>query len=103
MIRVTAFYENRPGSRFDMAYYCDRHTPMVLRLLGEACRGATIDEGIGSAEPGAPARYVAMAHFLFDSIESFQAAFGASAETIFADIPNYTDIQPVLQVSNVRI
>ncbi len=103
MIRVTAFYENRPGSRFDMAYYCDRHTPMVMARLGEACRGVTIDEGLASAEPGVPAPYVAIAHFLFDSVETFQAAFAANAEAIFADLPNYTDIQPVIQISNVRV
>lgn len=103
MIRVSAFYENREGSRFDMAYYCDKHTPMVMAKLGQACRGVTIDEGIGGGAPGAPAPYVAVAHFLFDSVETFQAAFAPHAEAIFADLPNYTDVQPVLQVSNVRI
>ena len=44
-----------------------------------------------------------MGHLYFDSVEAFQAAFGPHAETILADIPNYTNIQPVIQVSEVKM
>lgn len=42
-----------------------------------------------------------MCHLFFDSVESFQTGFGAQAKTIMADIPNYTDLAPVLQISDV--
>ena len=35
MIRVHIFYP--PSSRFDMAYYCERHMPMVQARIGAAC------------------------------------------------------------------
>jgi len=35
MIKVSVFYPNDKGSRFDMTYYCDRHIPMVRRLLAQ--------------------------------------------------------------------
>jgi len=38
-----------------------------------------------------------------DSMEAFQTAFGPHAEAIMADIPNYTNIQPTLQISDVKI
>ena len=44
----------------------------------------------------------AMAHLSFDSVEAFQAAFGPYPETIMGDIPNYTDIAPTIQVSDVK-
>jgi uncharacterized protein (TIGR02118 family) len=44
-----------------------------------------------------------MGHLLFDSVEAFQAAFGPNAQAISADIPNYTDIRPVIQISEVKI
>jgi uncharacterized protein (TIGR02118 family) len=44
-----------------------------------------------------------MGHLYFDSVADFQSAFGPHAKTIMADIPNYTDIQPTIQVSEVRI
>jgi len=43
-----------------------------------------------------------MAHLLFDSVQAFQGAFGPHADSIMADILNYTDIQPILQISEVK-
>jgi uncharacterized protein (TIGR02118 family) len=40
---------------------------------------------------------------MFDSVESFQQAFGAHAPAILSDIPNYTNAQPTVQVSEVRL
>jgi hypothetical protein len=34
----------------------------------------------------------------FDSPESFNTAFGAHAAGIMADIPKYTNIQPVIEL-----
>jgi hypothetical protein len=36
-------------------------------------------------------------------VESFQAGFGPHAAEIMADIRNYTDAKPVVQISNVVI
>jgi len=103
MIKVSVLYPNGEGSRFDMDYYCNKHMPMAQEKLGAACKGVAVEQGLGGAEPGAPATYVAMGHLLFDSMEEFQAAFGPQAATLMADIPNYTNIQPVVQISSVRI
>jgi hypothetical protein len=42
-------------------------------------------------------------HYLFDSMEDFLAAFMPHAELLQGDIPNYTDITPVIQFSVVEI
>lgn len=39
---------------------------------------------------------------LFDSLESFQGAFGPHMGEILGDIPNYTDAAPVVQISDVK-
>jgi uncharacterized protein (TIGR02118 family) len=44
-----------------------------------------------------------MCHFSFDSLESFMAAFSAHAATLQGDVPNYTDVQPVIQVNEVLL
>ena len=44
-----------------------------------------------------------MGHLLFDSVEAFQQSFGPHAETIMGDIPNYTNTQPTIQVSEVKL
>ena len=103
MIKVSVLYPNEEGKTFDMEYYCNRHIPMVQEKLGAACKGAAVEHGLGGARPGAPATYIAMGHLYFDSVEAFQTAFNPHAAEIMGDIPNYTDIEPAIQVSEVKI
>lgn len=103
MIKVSVMYPNKPGVRFDHAYYKDKHLPMVKSLLGPACKSYTIDKGLAGGAPGEPAAYVGMCHIFTDSLEAFQKAFGPHAGQILGDIPNYTDAQPVLQFSEVVV
>lgn len=103
MIKVSVLYPDRDGSKFDMDYYCKRHIPMVQQKLGTACKRVAVEQGVSGATPGSRAAYVAMGHLYFDSAEAFQTAFGPHAQSIMADIPNYTDIEPVIQVSEVKV
>ena len=103
MIKVSVLYPNAEGCRFDMDYYCNSHMPMVKEKLGAACKGLAVDQGLAGATPGSSPTYVAAAHLFFDSVEDFQGAFGPHANAILADIPNYTDAQPTIQISNVLI
>lgn len=54
-------------------------------------------------EPGSSPPYIAMGHLLFESVQAFQSSFGKHADQIVADVPNYTNAQPVLQLSEVKI
>ncbi len=103
MIKVSVMYPNTPGARFDHDYYRDRHMPLVKRLMGEKCRYYTVDKGLSGAAPGTPPTYLAMCHIFSDSLETFQAGFGPHAEQILADIANYTDLSPVMQISEVIV
>lgn len=103
MIKLSVMYPATDGARFDFDYYCNKHIPMVLALLGEACKGATVDEGLCGANPLLPATHVAVAGLLFASPPEFEAAFGPVAAQVMADLPNFTDIQPVVQISQVRL
>jgi uncharacterized protein (TIGR02118 family) len=103
MIKVTVLYEHAEGKKFDMAYYCDKHIPMVKQKLGSACRRVDVDAGLGGGAPGSKPRFVAMANLVFDSVDDFQRAFAPHADSIMGDIPNYTDIQPLIQVNEVKM
>jgi uncharacterized protein (TIGR02118 family) len=102
VIKVSVMYPSTAGSRFDMAYYLNTHIPLVERLLGPALKGAAVDQGIGGEQAGSAPPYLAMGHLLFDSLEAFQTAFGPHAQAIVADIPNYTNCEAVLQISEVK-
>ena len=103
MIKVSVMYPNTPGSRFDHAYYRDKHMPLLKARMGAACRSYTVDKGVAGGAPGSAPTYVGMCHIFCDSVESFQAGFGPHAKEIMADIANYTDLQPVIQISEVVV
>ena len=103
MIKVSVMYPNTPGARFNHDYYRDQHMPMVQRKMGDACVRYTVDKGLAGGAPGEPATYIGMCHIFSASVEAFQAGFGPHAKEIMADIPNYTDIAPVMQISEVVV
>ena len=103
MIKVSVLYPGGPGNTFDWAYYLEKHTPMVREKLAGALKAIYIDQGLGGGQPGTAATYVAMCHLMFDSVEAFQQAFDAQAPAILSDIPNYTNTQPTVQVSEVKL
>jgi len=103
MIKVSVFYPNGPDAKFDMDYYCARHIPLVQRLCGSALKGAAVEGGVGGSTPGSVPSFLAMGHLLFESVEAFEGSFGPHANQIVGDVPNYTNIQPVIQVSQVMM
>jgi uncharacterized protein (TIGR02118 family) len=76
---------------------------MVKQRLGAACLYYTIDKGIAGGAQGTDPVYVAKCDFVCTSFEAFTAARDPHAKEIRGDIANYTDIQPVLQVSEVVV
>ncbi|PCC98010.1 EthD family reductase [Halopseudomonas pelagia] len=103
MIKVSVMYPNKPGARFNHDYYRDTHMPLVKKLMGDACDHYTVDKGLSGATPGTDATYIAMCHIYCESVEVFQRSFGPHAGTLTADVPNYTDLTPVFQISEVVV
>jgi uncharacterized protein (TIGR02118 family) len=103
MIKVSVMYPNSSDANFDIDYYCNTHMTMVAELLGDALKGSNVDYGLAGGAPGESAPFIAMGHLIFDSVESFQNAFGPHAEKIMSDIPNYTNTQPQVQISEIKV
>ena len=103
MIKVSVFYPNSTDAKFDMPYYVNRHMKMVQRLVGPPLKGMAVEHGISGMDPGSRAAYIAMGHLLFESVADFQSSFGAHAAEIVADVPNYTNTQPIIQISEVKM
>ena len=93
MIRMSVLYPTGDGRIFDHDYYRDRHVPLALRTWG--LEKAEIDKGVDGP-------YVAAVHFQFDSLETMTAALSVEGSAqVTADVANYTDITPVVQVSEI--
>lgn len=101
MIKVTLLYPNGEGNTFDMDYYSNKHMPMVASLLGDSLKHLAIDKGIAGRTPGEAVPYLAIGYLYFDKLSAYQNSFGPNAEKILNDIPNYTNVRPVVQISEV--
>lgn len=103
MIKVSVLYPSKEGAKFDMGYYVKSHIPMVQKLLGAALKGVAVEQGLAGGMPGTSAPFLALGHLMFDSVEAFQGAFGPHGQAIAADVANYTNVQPVIQISEVKM
>ena len=101
MIKVTILYPNGDGKTFDMDYYSTKHMPMVADVLGDSLKLLAIDKGIAGRTPDEPVPYLAIGYLYFDTLSAYQNSFGPNAEKIVSDIPNYTNIEPVVLISEV--
>lgn len=102
MIKLSILYPNIEGKKFDKDYYINTHMPLSIKLQGSAVRAVNVDFGI-SGVPGKKPPYVAICHFVYDSFESFEKAFMPHAEILMKDIANYTDVEAIIQFSEVKI
>ena len=105
MIKISVLYPNQKNARFDLDDYVDKHMPFSIKLLSThpGYRGYSAERGINGLVPGEETAYTVICYFLFDSIDSFNAALAPHAAVLQGDAPNFTDIQPIFQVSEVLI
>ena len=103
MIVFSVMYPNEPGKRFDMDYYCNTHIAMVKEKVGDALKGVSVERGLSGAEPGSPAGYAAVCHLQFDCIEDLQTYMAPHNAAFGADVPNFTDIAPRFQISEIIV
>ena len=103
MVKISILYPNK--GTFDMEYYLNTHMPRSIALLsaGKGYCSVSVEHGLGGAAPGSAPAFVALCHYVFDTADNFMAAFMPHAAELQGDMPNYTDIEPVIQISGVAI
>jgi len=103
MIKVSVLYPNKPGSHFDMGYYLGTHMPLAMKLLAKGLHKTEVDAGLQGAGPGQPPAFFGGCQFYFDSVDAFLSVWKSAAAEITADIPRYTDVQPIIQFNEVKL
>jgi uncharacterized protein (TIGR02118 family) len=94
---ATVTYPSKEGAKFDFDYYMKTHIPLVRGLLGtniEVCKGT-------SATLGDPPAFVCVARIKISGPEEFALAMAKHGAQSMQDIPNYTNITPVVQIDEV--
>ena len=102
MFKRVILYPKGEGKTFDMNYYENRHMPMVAGYLGENLLFYEIDKGISGSAPGDVAPFVAIGYFYIKDINIFNDSIANNRDKILGDIKNYTNIQPMLQLSEIK-
>jgi len=101
LIKISIMYPFAEGKTFNIEYYESKHMPMVAGFLGSNLVKYTIEKGVASGIPNQPLPYMAIGTFYVKSLSEYQAAIGPNIDKIRADFANYTNVAPVILVSEV--
>jgi uncharacterized protein (TIGR02118 family) len=100
MVRVYVMYPHRAGARFDVEYYAKTHMDMVRKAFADyGLVDIRVDKGVMGGSSKAAPTYACVGTLTFKSMDDYKSAFRERGAPLLADIPNFTDIQPVVQVS----
>lgn len=101
LIKISVMYPYAEGKTFNMEYYETKHMPMVAGFLGSNLVKYTIEKGLSSGIPNQPLPFMAIGTFYVKSLSEYQAAVAPNRDAIRADFVNYTNVTPVILVSEV--
>jgi uncharacterized protein (TIGR02118 family) len=101
LIKVSVMYPFAEGKTFNMEYYETKHMPMVAGYLGSNLVKYTIEKGLSSGITNQPLPYMAIGTFYVKNLADYQAAIAPNRDAIRADFANYTNVAPVILVSEV--
>jgi uncharacterized protein (TIGR02118 family) len=99
---MTVVYPAKDAAKFDWDYYTTKHFELVGQTLKDHGMVAAAAQQCAPGPDGASPPYVAVATIDFESAEKFQAAFPTAAPVLMGDIPNFTDIEPVITVGPIH-
>lgn len=102
LFKVTILYPAGEGKNFDMDYYEKKHMPMVAGFIGKNLKFYEIDKGISGRTPTDKALYVAIGYFYITDIGEYNKSIAQNRDAVISDFKNYTNIQPVIQISEVK-
>lgn len=102
MIKVAILYPNEEGKTFDMDYYEKTHMPMMANFLGKNLKFYEIDKGLAGRTANDKIPFITIGYFYCYSLSEYNEAIANNRTAIVNDIPKYTNIQPIVQISEIR-
>jgi uncharacterized protein (TIGR02118 family) len=101
MVVISVLYPKTGESHFDYDYYLQKHMPLVRSRLQPM--GLTTDvliRGTSTLDGGQPG-FELIGFLTFHSAEQVQAALAAFGKEIIEDIPNFTNLSPLIQMNDL--
>jgi uncharacterized protein (TIGR02118 family) len=100
--KVAILYPNGEDKTFDMDYYEKTHMPMVAGFLGKNLKFYEIDKGIAGRTPNDKVPFVAIGYFYINDVAEYNKSIVQNIDAILNDIKKYTNIQPTIQISEIK-
>ena len=94
---ITVLYPAGDDKTFDFDYYNSTHEALVRQHMSDGLTDFTAVKSLGAAPDMAPSPYIVEARFVYETMNALQAALGKAGDVV-ADIPNFTNTQPVILV-----
>ena len=102
LFKVTIMYPGGKDKTFDMDYYEKSHMPMMAGILGKNLKFYEIDKGISGRTPNDEPPFVAVGYFYCYDVAAYGQAVSKNIDSIRNDIKKYTNIQPVILISEIK-
>ena len=102
MFKVAILYPGGEDKTFDMDYYEKKHMPMVAGFIGNNLKFYEITKGIAGRTPNDKAPFVAIGYFYINDVAEYNKAIAQNRDAVISDFKNYTNIQPVVQISEIK-
>ena len=97
---ITVLYPNKPGVTFDFDYYLKKHATLIDRLYGKSIAKLQLRRG-SSTPDGSPPPYVAVINIWIADQAAFDRAGEQHGPTLIADVPNFTNTMPTIQIDEI--
>jgi uncharacterized protein (TIGR02118 family) len=101
MFKISVMYPNEQGAEFDLDYYRTTHMELVqkhLKPFGLIKTG--VEKGV-SGGGDQPAPYICIGHLYFESQDAYDKGIAEVGSMLRGDIPNFTNLTPVRQISEI--
>lgn len=98
MISFTILYPFGPDKKFDWDYYLPHHMEKIKQGLGPKLLHYHLEKGLAGSGENTPPAFFAILHLLVESMAEVKD-IADMAPVMMADIPNYTDVKPIMQIS----
>jgi uncharacterized protein (TIGR02118 family) len=99
MVTISVLYPKTDQSTFDYSYYTAKHLPIVRERWGSmGLVSLTPIRGVATLDGSTPS-FEFLGLLAFESMEAMQAALAAHGAEVIGDVPNFTNVTPIIQVN----
>jgi uncharacterized protein (TIGR02118 family) len=100
MYCLTGTYPNAENAYFDLNYYVSQHMALVEQLAGDNLIRTAVRKRLEAAD-GSPPAFICQAHLWVHRLDALEQMIVQHADRLVADVANFTNVAPTLQVEEV--